>query len=216
MKNRITLASLGAASVALWIVGLLVSRSLTTKLPDKATDAQVLAWVQGNKNPIISGSWLFMIGCLVFVVFAAVLRSRLAAAEDGARTLSTIAYSGAVMMAVFGILTQPDIVSAINADSVSPASAGAFHHIGDLGFMGAELSLAVFLGAVAVLAFRNAVLPRWWAALTALVAVVALIGPIGWAALIFGFPVWLLVTPWLVGRTSRRRAGITSTATASV
>ena len=214
MKNRITLASLGAASVALWIVGLLVSRSLTTKLPDKATDAQVLAWVQGNKNPIISGSWLYMIGCLVFVVFAAVLRGRLATAEDGARTLSTIAYSGAVIMAVFGMLTQPDIVSAIDADSISAGSAGAFHHLGDLGFVGVELSLTVFLGAVAVLALRHALLPRWWAALSALVAVVALIGPIGWAALIFGFPVWLLVTPWLVGLTSRRRAGITSTATA--
>ena len=47
--------------------------------------------------------------------------------------------------------------------------------------------------AVAVLAFRHAVLPRWWGALTALVAVVALIGPIGWAALVWGFPVWVLV-----------------------
>lgn len=214
MKNRITLASLGIVSIALWVVGLLVAHGLTTKLPDKATDAQVLAWVQGNKNPIISGSWLYMVGCLVFVVFAAVLRSRLATAEGGARTISTIAYSGAVMMAVFGILTQPDIISAINADSVSAASAGAFHHLGDLGFVGVELSLTVFLGAVAVLAFRHAVLPRWWAVVTALVAVVALIGPIGWAAVIFGFPVWLLVTPWLVGRTSRKRAAAAVTVTA--
>jgi hypothetical protein len=214
MKNRITLACLGITAVALWLVGLLISQVSTTNIPAKPTDAQLLTWVQGNKNPIITGSWLFMVGCLVLVVFAGLLRSRLADAEGGHRTLGTIAYSGAVMMAVLGMLTQTDIVSAINADSVSPASAGAFHHIGDLGFMGAELSLAVFLGAVAVLAFRTAVLPRWWAALTALVAVVALIGPIGWAALIFGFPVWLLVTPWLIGRTSRRRAGITSTATA--
>ena len=57
-------------------------------------------------------------------------------------------------------------------------------------------------------------LPRWWAALTALVAVVALIGPIGWAALVWGFPVWVLVTPWLVGRTARSRAVVASTATA--
>ena len=55
MKNRITLASLGTAAVALWIVGLVISQSLTTNLADKPTDAQVLAWVQGNKNPIILG-----------------------------------------------------------------------------------------------------------------------------------------------------------------
>ena len=198
MKNRITLASLGTTAVALWIVRLVVSTALTTSIPSKPTDAQLLTWVQGNKNPIIAGSWLFMLGCVVLVVFAGLLRSRL----------------GAVMMAVFGMLGQTDLVSAINADSVSPASAGAFHHIGDMGFMGAELSLAIFLGATAVLAFRHALLPRWWAALTALVAVVALIGPIGWAALVWGFPVWVLVTPWLVGRTARRRAASPVTATA--
>ena len=159
--------------------------------------------MQGNKNPIIIGSWLFMLGCIVLVVFAGLLRSRLAAADG---TTATIAYTGAVMMAVLRDARADRLVSAINADSVSPASAGAFHHIGDIGFIGAELSLTVFLGAIAVLAFRHAVLPRWWAALTALVAVVALIGPIGWAALVLGFPVWVLVTPWLVGRTARRRA----------
>ncbi len=211
MKNRSTLASLGITAIALWIVGLVVSSALTTSIPSKPTDAQILSWVQGNKNPIIVGSWLFMIGCVVLVVFAGLLRSRLAAADG---TAATIAYTGAVLMAVCGLFTQTDLISAINADSVSATSAGAFHNIGDMGFVGAELSLTLFLGATAVLAFRHAVMPRWWAALTGLVAVVALIGPIGWAALVWGFPVWLLVTPWLVGRTARRRAASTVTAAA--
>ena len=206
MKNRIPLFALAVAAIALWIVGLVTTSTLTTNLADKATDAQVYAWVQGNKNPIILGSWLFMAGCFVFVWLATVLRTRLADAEGGSGASASIAYAGAVMMAVFGVLTQSDIVSGIDADSVTPASAGAYHHLGDLGFVGAELGLTLFLGAIAVLAFRTAILPRWWAALTALVAVVAFIGPIGWAALIFGFPVWLLVTPWLVGRTARGRA----------
>jgi hypothetical protein len=211
MKNRITLASLGITAVAFWIVGLVVSTALTTSIPSKPTDAQILTWVQGNKNPIITGSWLFMIGCIVLVVFAGLLRSRLSAADG---TTATIAYTGAVMMAVCGMFGQTDLVSAINADSVSASSAGAFHNVGDMGFIGAELSLTLFLGSVAVLAFRHAVLPRWWASLTGLVAVVALIGPIGWAALVWGFPVWMLVTPWLVGRSARRRAGSPVTAAA--
>jgi hypothetical protein len=214
MKNRITLASFGITAVALWIVGLVTAESLTTNLSDKATDAQVLAWVQGNKNPILLGGWLFMIGCVVLVVFAGILRSRLAAAEGGERTITRLAFTGAVMMALSGMIGQTDLVSAINADSISAASAGAFHRVGDIGFVGAELSLALFLGSVAVLAFRTAVLPRWWAALTTLVAVVALIGPIGWAALVWGFPVWMLVTPWLVGRSARKRAASPVTAAA--
>jgi hypothetical protein len=163
----------------------------------------VLAWVQGNKNPILTGSWLFMIGCLAFGWFAGVLRSRLAAAEAGDRTLSTIAFAGAVMAAAFGIAGQSDIASAINADSVSAATAGTLHRGGDVMFVGSELSIVLLLGAVAVLAFRTAVVPRWWGVAGALGAVVALIGPIGWAALIFGLPVWTLVTAGLLARAPR-------------
>ena len=53
----------------------------------------------------IVGGWLFMTGCLAFIWFAGVLRSRLADAEGGnPDTLSTIGYAGAVAAAaVFGI-----------------------------------------------------------------------------------------------------------------
>jgi hypothetical protein len=212
--ERISALAAAVLAVALWIVGLVVTQALTTGLSDKATDAQVLAWVHGNKNPILMGSWLFMIGCIAFVWFAGVLRSRLAAAEAGDRTLSTIAFAGAVMAAAFGIAGQSDIASAINADSVSAATAGTLHRGGDVMFVGSELSIVLLLGAVAVLAFRTAVVPRWWGIVGALIAVVALIGPIGWSALIFGLPVWTLVTAGLLARTPRTRAVTTAAATA--
>ena len=60
--------------------------------------------------------------------------------------------------------------------------------------------------AVAVLAFRTNVLPRWWAAFSILIAVVLVIGPIGWAALIFGLPLWTIGTALflLLGRRPAR------------
>jgi hypothetical protein len=213
--ERISALAAAVLAVALWIVGLVVTQALTTGLSDKATDAQVLAWVHGNKNPILTGSWLFMIGCLAFVWFAGVLRSRLAAAEAGDRTLSTIAFAGAVMAAAFGIAGQSDIASAINADSVSAATAGTLHRGGDVMFVGSELSIVLLLGAVAVLAFRTAVVPRWWGVAGALVAVVALIGPIGWAALIFGLPVWTLVTAGMLARAPRGRLARTAATAAT-
>ena len=194
----------GVLAVALWVVGLAVSQGLTSHLSDKATDAQVLAWIQGNKNPIILGSWLFMIGCISFVWFAGILRSRLASAEGGTHALSTIAFGGAVAAAVMGLGTQADIASAINASDVSAATAGTFHHLGDLFFMGAGLSLITMLAAVTALAYRTAVVPKWWGT----------VGPIGWAALIFGLPVWTLVTSVLLARTPRRRAATAAAATA--
>jgi hypothetical protein len=201
--ERISALVTGPLAVALWIAGLVVGQGMTDKLPGKATDPQVLAWLRDNKNLVIVGGWLFATGCIVFIWFAGVLRARLAAAEGDGQTLSTIAYAGAVAAAVFGIGTQADIGAAINATEVSAPTAGMFHHLGDLFFVGAELSLIVPMAAITVLAFRTQAIPRWWGSFTALIAVVLWIGPIGWAALIFGTPIWVLGTTLLLFRPGR-------------
>ena len=213
LERRVALIA-GPLTIALWIVGLVVDSSLPTKLPSHATDAQVLAWVQGNKNPIILGSFIFMIGCVSFIWFAAMLRSRLVAAEGERQTFSTLVFGGAIAMAVLGLGTQANIVTAIDSPDVSPAAAGVFHNLGDLFFVGAEVALFVVLAGVAVLAYRTAALPRWWGTVGAIVGVVALIGPIGWAALIFGFPIWVLGTTFLLARAPRTSARAAVPATA--
>jgi hypothetical protein len=100
-----------------------------------------------------------------------------------------------VLAAGFGMMIPlADIAGAINKSDISAATAGTFHRIGDAFFVGAELGLVVPFVAVAVLAWRTRVVPRWWAALGGFAALVLLIGPIGWAALIFGTPIWILGT----------------------
>jgi type IV secretory pathway TrbD component len=49
------------------------------------------------------------------------------------------------------------------------------------------------------------VLPRWWAGFSGLVAVVLIVGPIGWIGLIFGLPIWTLGTSLFVLLGSRER-----------
>jgi hypothetical protein len=210
--ERLSALVTGLLAVGLWIAGLVVGQGITDSLPSKATDPQVLAWLHDNKNLVIVGGWLFATGCIAFMWFAGILRAHLAATETDGHTLSTIAYGGAVAAAIFGIGTQADIGAAINASDVSAPTAGMFHHLGDLFFIGAEISLIVPLAAVAVLAFRTAALPRWWGIFSALVAVVLWIGPIGWAALIFGTPIWVAGTTVLLARTpnARRAAGVTA------
>ena len=211
--DRLTALVTGPLAVAFWIAGIGVGEGLTDHISSKATDQQVLDWLHGNKNTLILGGWLFMTGCLAFVWFAGVLRTKLAAAESDGHTLSTIAYGGSIAAAVFGIGTQADLGDAINASDVSAATAGAFHHLGDLFFVGAEISLIAPTAAVALLAFRTGVVPRWWGVFSALIAVVLWIGPIGWAALIFGTPLWVLGTTFLlVRRPEPRRAAALATA----
>ena len=153
--ERLSALVTGPLAVALWIAGIVVGQGLTDSLPSKASDPQVLAWLHDNKNLVIVGGWLFATGCLMFIWFAGVLRTSLAAAETESHTLSTIAYGGAVAAAIFGIGTQADIGAAINASDITAPTAGMFHHLGDLFFVGAELSLIVPLAAIAVLAFRT-------------------------------------------------------------
>jgi len=69
-------------SIGLWICGLVVINNFSDKIPHHPTDAQLLSWIQGNQNPITSGSWLWTLGCLSFLWFAALLRPRVAEAED--------------------------------------------------------------------------------------------------------------------------------------
>jgi len=212
--DRISILVMGVLAPALWIAGILVG-DRADDLPNKATDAQVLAWLGANKNLTIVAGWLFMTGCLAFIWFAGLLRSRLAEVEGGTHTLSTIGFAGAVAAAVFGIGTQAELASAINASDVSAATAGMFHHLGDLFFVGAELALIVLFASVAVLAFRVAAVPRWWGVVSALMAIILWIGPIGWAALIFGTPIWTVGMAILIVRAPRpRRAGVLSGAAA--
>ena len=151
-----------------------------------------------------------MIGCLCFVWFAGILRERLARAEDGG-TFSSIAFGAAVATAVFGLgMPAGDLAIAISKNDVEASTAGALHHLTDVSFVGAELSAALLLAAVTAVAWRTGVLPRWWAIFGALLAVVLLIGPIGWAGLLFGMPVWVLGT---TGLLLRAPAGHRSTAT---
>ena len=102
------------------------------------------------------------------------------------------------MAASLGMLIAAvDVAGAINKSDIAPSTA-TFHHAIDVFFVGAELAAIVPLGAVAVVAWRTRVLPRWWAAFSGLVAIVLAIGPIGWAGLMFGVPVWILGTSLFV------------------
>jgi hypothetical protein len=69
-------------------------------------------------------------------------------------------------------------------------------------FVAAEVALAVFLGALSILALRRFALPRWLGWFGAIVTVLLLIPPIGWAALLFLLPVWLIAASVIVWRRS--------------
>jgi hypothetical protein len=190
-------ALVGPLTVALWVVGIiLINKSGPA---DHATGAQILAWYRSHTNSIIVGAWLFMLGCLGFVSFVAGLRVRLSEAAGPTSQLPMLALVGAGMAGLAGMLTAGvDLGGGIDKNEIGPATAAAFHHSVDIFFVGAELAAVIPLAAVAILAWRTRILPRWWAAFAGLVAVVLIAGPIGWIGLIFGVPLWTLGTSLFV------------------
>ena len=209
MKENGRISALaGPLAVALWIIGVVC---MTHDNPgDHATGAQILAWYRADSNWVLLGGWLFMLGCVAFVWFASALRRRLVDAEGGTTQLATLAFAGGVAAAVCGLLIPvSDVAAAINKDDIDAGTAATLHRLSDAFFVSAELAAIVPLAAIGLLAWRTRVLPRWWAALGGLVAVVLAIGPIGWAALIFGIPVWTLGTSaMLLWQPAPRRTSV--------
>ena len=197
-ENR-SWALVGPLAVALWIVGFAL---LTSHQPgEHATGSQILAWYKAHTDTIVLGGWLFMIGCVGFVAFVAGVGQRLAA--------PVLALAGAAIAGVSGMLTAAvDVAGGLDKKDIGPATAATFHHAVDIFFITAELAAVLPLAAVAVVVWRKRVLPRWWAAFSGLVAVVLVIGPIGWLGLIFGLPIWTLGTSLfvLLGSRARMRA----------
>lgn len=107
------------------------------------------------------GGWLFMLGCVSFVWFAGILRSRLAAAEGGTTTFTTLAFGGAVAGAVFGMLTAAgDVAAGINKNDISAATAGTLHRGSEAFFVGAELALILFFAGSAIVVLQTRTLPK--------------------------------------------------------
>lgn len=195
-ENR-SWALIGPLTVALWIAGIFL---VTYKAPgDHAAGRDILAWYRAHTLTIVLGGWLFMLGSLGFVTFVSGLRQRLAEAAGPASQLPGLALVGAGMAGAFGMLTAAvDVAGGIDKTEIGPTTALAFHHAVDLFFVCAELAAILPLAAVAIVAWRTRVLPRWWAAVSGFIAIVLVVGPIGWAAVIFGLPIWTLGTSLFV------------------
>ena len=188
---------LGILAPLLWFAGVAVGESGDTPAEEAGAE-EILTYFQDETNSILLGSLLFMLGTLAFILFITVLRDRwrAAGASDSAITLGYV--TGLVGSAFLAATWGPQLGVAIAIEdmnaSLSPATAEAAWHAGTGFFVLGEMVLALFLFATAALMMRAGVLPSWLGWLAILLGVVALVPPIGWAAIIFGLPVWLILT----------------------
>jgi hypothetical protein len=194
----------GIAAVVFWVLAVVIVESGDTP-GDDALATEMVRYFDAEETSIYLGGFALFIGSLLFVWFAGSLRAEVAAAEGGVSRMASIVFGAAVAKAIFDISTfAPQISGGFAANEsdapLTPGAAQALWTAGDGFFIAASYAAALFLVATAVAILRWRVLPRWLAPINLLIALVLLIPPIGWAALIFAFPLWVILVSVLLYR----------------
>jgi hypothetical protein len=204
----------GIVAVVLWVIGVIVQES--TELSDKDRPEEILAVLQSDTNTIIAGGVIIAFGVVFFIWFLGSLRSALLTAEGGVGRLSSIAYASG-MLAALSIILQiaPSVQGAFDEDELSPEAAQALQSVGEAAFGGTEFTLLAMFAAVGVVILRTRVLGVWLGWVSLAIALLLAIIPIGWAGVVWAFPLWTLVTSIVLFRRGTA-GGAATTATPQV
>lgn len=180
---------LGVPFAVLVFVGALVSGST----PDSdATAAHVVAWYHTHRSSVMASTFLLVYGLVIGVCFAAALRSYLRArgAGDGPTILG---FGGSIVLAVGVFVAAGFNFAAADVPlRISPASEQALNVLQNDVFFGLLAGAALFLLGFGLAILSVATIPSWlgWVAIPLGVISVT---PIGWIAVIFALPLWVLI-----------------------
>ena len=203
----------GVLFAALVIGAVFTSGEETPKA--NASVAKVVAYYAKNRSEVETSGILFALAFLVLVLFAGALRSylRRTGAADG---LGALVLAGGILMAA-GALTGTGLEYGIahNLQHLTPQAAQT------LNFISQELFLPLLAGAF-ILAICSglailggAALPQWLGWVAIVLAIVVLIPPASFPALI-GFVVWSIIVSILMYQRSGGSVTATSTPAAQI
>ena len=189
----------GVVAVVLWVVGVILEGS--TGYAEKDTPEEILSVLREDSGTLIAAGVVFAFGVVFFIWFLGSLRAAFAAAEGGVGRLSSIAW-GSGMLAALSLILQigPTVQGAFDEDDLSPEAAQALHSVGEAAFGGTEFTLLAMFVAVGMLILRTRLLGAWLGWVSFAIAVVLAIVPIGWAGVVWLFPLWTIVTSVLLFR----------------
>jgi hypothetical protein len=185
-----------------FVIGLI----LVSNSPDNNdTDAQVIAWYadHGHRVSILIGAYLLAFCGILFLWFVAGLRQRLRAAEGPGGRLANVALGGAVLfvgMLWVGAAALGAIPGAESLGDSSPLrTADIARFVPSIGF-GAILIFGAFgaialIDATSIVAMRTGILPKWFAWLGFVAAVVLLFAVVFLPMI--ALPIWLLAASYV-------------------
>ena len=177
------------------------------------SDADIASWYasDSHQHAQMFGFVGFALGVLCLIGFLAVVRERIAAAEREPGSMGQLAFGAGIASAVLfvpaiALFTVPAFMASdTSAADVVPATYRMFNTAAYASWVAATMISAITVAATTAVAFRTGFLPRWFAWLGALVAVVLLLG----FFFVPGFVFWgwiLISAVLLLARTPAKSA----------
>jgi hypothetical protein len=177
----------GVLFTVLFAVGLLTSGDTPDTM---ATGPEVISHYDDSGTILVSLFGL-VVGAVLFMFFAGVLRTRLQA--TGSDWLASVAFGGAVVYTVgLGLFAMSQIALLDAADLGQPEVAQALNIVDNDNFFPCVIGLAVVLLATGWHALASRSLPKWLGWASVVLGVLALAGPAGFVAFLL-FPVWVVI-----------------------
>jgi hypothetical protein len=190
----------GAAAALFWVVSLFVLEGAGNPSGPSGGE-EIVDFYRDDRNAILAASTLHVLGGFLFLWFVAALASVLDAGGSPVWLRRAALVGGTAGGALLLAMTGGHSTGATtDTELLTPDTAIVFWRVAHGFFVGAEIALAVFLGALSILALRRLVLPRWLGWFGIIVTVLLLIPPIGWAALLFLLPLWLIAASVILWR----------------
>lgn len=203
MNDRRLTPLMGVVSVVLFVISIFVIESGSTPDAD-ATGAELAEYLDGALGRLAVALVLWGIGTITLVWFLDDVRAHVSRAADKYGRLFFYFGLGVAIFMLASFL--PDMAGAFASDetegALDPGAAQAIGSLGDGFFFGAEMMIAGMLLFAGLAAVTARALPTWLGWLSLLFAVVALIPPIGWAIVVWGLPLWILIVSAVLWRRS--------------
>lgn len=191
----------GLVAGALWAAQATVAGS-----PEDA-HADGAAFILGNGSAgTLTAGFLLIAASLAMTLFAAAAGRSLRRPDGGATGYAAVAFGG-LLVAAAGVGGLGAVTLALGdaAAAGDAGSAGTLLRLSGAGWLPILAGLVAAFVAIGVGGLRLAAIPRWFAVVTLLLALLGVLGPLA-AAVYLALPVWLAVAAIILGLGPRRPA----------
>jgi hypothetical protein len=190
----------GGLAALLWLVSLFVLEGAGNPAGPASGD-EIAEFYRDDRAAILAAATLHGLGGFLFLWFVASVRAVLGRLTVPAwLTAATViggTAGGALMLALMG---GQSTGATTDKDLVTPDVAIVFWRLAHGIFAAAEIALAVFVAALSIVALRRYAFSRWFGWFGVAIAVLLLIPPLGWLALLFLLPLWLIAASVMLWR----------------